>query len=120
MRAIVVGINPSNHKTTDKHCITIKRLFNWMDALNIKYFSFVNCISSPGRYNKSDIEYEFLEECMLDYEVVLALGNFPSEALNKINVKHFKLPHPSGLNRQLNDSRYESTMLDQCRNYIYG
>ena len=120
MRAIVVGINPSNHKTVDKHCITIKRLFKWMDDLNIKYFSFVNCIPSPGRYNKSDIDYDMIDVCTRDYEVVLALGNFPSEALNKINVKHFKLPHPSGLNRQLNDVNYELDMLRQCRNYIYG
>ena len=120
MRAIVVGINPSSHKTVDKHCITIKRLFKWMDALNIKYFSFVNCISSPGKYSKSDIEYEFLNKCTREYDAVLALGNFPSEALTKINIKHFKLPHPSGLNRLLNDSNYELSVLNNCREYIYG
>jgi hypothetical protein len=91
-----------------------------MDALNIKYFSFVNCISSPGKYSKSDIEYEFLNKCTREYDAVLALGNFPSEALTKINIKHFKLPHPSGLNRLLNDSNYELSVLNNCREYIYG
>ena len=52
------------------------------------------------------------------YTKVLALGNFPSSALDKINVSHYKLPHPSGLNRKLNDKHYELSMLKDLRNYL--
>lgn len=34
--------------------------------------------------------------------------------------KAFKLPHPSGLNRELNDVKKLSTLLTRCREFIYS
>jgi len=61
-----------------------------------------------------------MRKCVEGHEKVIAFGNFPSNVLNKINVSHFMLPHPSGLNRKLNDKTYELEQLAKCKEYIYG
>ena len=116
-RVLVVGINPSSART-DKICQSIKRLVGWADALGLQHYSFVNCIGHPGPYSHRDVEYEFLQECAKGYDKVLALGGFPSKALNRIGVEHFMLPHPSGLNRKLNDKQYEQDILEKCGEYL--
>lgn len=49
---------------------------------------------------------------------VIALGGFASQVLHKLGVEHFKLPHPSGRNRLLNDRNYEAEQLKLCREYL--
>ena len=49
---------------------------------------------------------------------IVALGNEASLALNAIAQPHFKLPHPSGRNRVLNDHDYVLAILRECREYI--
>lgn len=53
----------------------------------------------------------------LGYRVV-ALGNKASERLTKMNIEHFKLPHPSGRNRKLNDKKFIDLELEKCKNYL--
>lgn len=48
----------------------------------------------------------------------IACGNIASEALNDEGIKHFKLPHPSGRNRKLNDKKYEKNLLKECYKWI--
>ena len=114
---MIVGINPSSSKRVDP-CITLKRLYRWTDALSIQFFSFVNCIGRPGPYSNKDVDCEFLMKCAKGYDKVIALGGFPSHALKKLGVDHFMLPHPSGLNRKLNDREYEKRVLEECSEYI--
>jgi hypothetical protein len=116
-QVIVVGINPASG-SPDKLCQSIKRLSSWADKIGIRYYSFVNCIGRPGPYSQKDVEYDFLRECVKGYDKVLALGGFPSQALKKLGVDHFTLPHPSGLNRKLNDRDYEKRVLEECSEYI--
>lgn len=49
----------------------------------------------------------------------IALGETAAEELKKRRVNHFKLPHPSGLNRKLNDKQEISRLLYRCKKYIY-
>lgn len=49
---------------------------------------------------------------------VIALGEEASKYLDKINVNHFKLPHPSGLNRKLNDKKWLKKELKKCYKWI--
>jgi hypothetical protein len=48
----------------------------------------------------------------------IALGNEASKALTKLGTPHFKLPHPSGRNRQINDKEYIQSRLNACKSYI--
>ena len=64
------------------------------------------------------IDYESLKVTS-NYDKVIALGNVASDSLKKINVEHFKMPHPSGLNRQLNDKDFEKKKIKECYNYLY-
>jgi hypothetical protein len=118
MRVLVVGINPSTAKKG--WSTTWKRLPRWADHLGIGVFSFTNCLYEQGSYSIRDVDYDSLIECTRGHERVIALGGFVSKVLSKINVQHFTLPHPSGLNRKLNDKSYELEQLESCRKYIYG
>lgn len=49
---------------------------------------------------------------------VVALGNTASFALDYISVEHLQLPHPSGLNRKLNDKETVDDIKMRLRNMI--
>lgn len=84
-----------------------KRLMGWISYLTN---------SSHGTYeiiNRIDKKFYLAIE---EADVVIALGNKASTALK--NVAHFKLPHPSGLNRQINNKEYIKKQLNDCKKYI--
>lgn len=112
-----MGINPSKGSTRSK---TLDRLSKWAEKLGIEYFSFVNCVHTTGVYKPADIDYNTLMDCAQLHDKVLALGNFPSRALEILGIEHFVLPHPSGLNRKLNDPAYEKQKLSEAKRYIDG
>lgn len=49
--------------------------------------------------------------------IVVALGNEASRALR--DADHFKLPHPSGRNRQLNDKKFVAQQLKLCKAWLH-
>jgi hypothetical protein len=51
-----------------------------------------------------------------DKHIFIALGNNASRALSYI--PHFKLPHPSGKNRQINDKAFIYNKLQECRAWL--
>jgi len=116
-RILIVGINPSDRKNIEKNS-TLHRLERWMNQLEVGTYSFVNIISEPGDYNKQDIDYDRIKDLSEYHNKILALGNFVSEALNKVGIGHYKLPHPSPLNRKLNDKEFESKVLIECGKYL--
>ena len=118
-RVLIVGINPSSAR--ENHLSpTFRRVPKWADYLGLRNYSFINCIPYPGPYKEKDIDREFLYQAVSYHSKVIALGQFPSKILSKLGKKHFALPHPSGLNRLLNDKRYELAQLDKCSEYLKG
>ena len=63
---------------------------------------------------------EYFKECVNSHvkrgNPVIALGNAASKALK--DIPHFKLPHPSGLNRKLNNKRALRRQLDRARMFV--
>lgn len=116
-KVLVIGINPSDKKIIQNNS-TFHRLENWMDQLGIGVMSFANVIPEPGCYRKQDIDYDRLKRLCLGHKKILALGNFVSEALDKIVIEHHKLPHPSPLNRKLNDKQYIDNVIVECAKYL--
>lgn len=51
---------------------------------------------------------------------VVALGNKASVRMKKLGIDHFKLPHPSPRNRQLNNKEFVDLELRKCKNYLKG
>ena len=52
---------------------------------------------------------------------IIALGEEAATALMQHGVvNYFKLPHPSGRNRKLNDKKFVSDILQKCKNWLEG
>lgn len=86
-----------------------KRLKEWVKKLGGDMEYVVN--SQP---NTKDILLINLW-ILLEHPIV-ALGNNASKKLK--NVPHFKLPHPSGLNRQTNDKKFIDAKLKECKEWL--
>ncbi len=119
-KVLVLGLNPSNLPTLEKHRknYTHDRLNKWLNFLNIDRVSFSNVINTSGEYRVSDVDFKYVDELCEGYEVILALGGFVSNVLNRIAIPHFTLPHPSPKNRLLNSRDFELKKLIECREYI--
>lgn len=65
--------------------------------------------------NLSDIHSE---KQIQSYHKIIACGNKVSKTLDKLLISHFKVGHPSGLNRQWNDPIYKQEMLQKLKEYI--
>ena len=67
-------------------------------------------------------EYDLLRLC--NYAIhpsvtkVVALGNTAADALDQIGIKYFKLPHPSPLNRFLNNECQVDAVLEECKAWL--
>ena len=89
-KIIIVGLNPAKDNwKSPKKAQTIQRLEKWCNLMGVQYHSFINCIDDAGDYNQLKANFKQLEECTQGYDKVIALGNYASMCLKKINVKQF-------------------------------
>lgn len=116
MRVLVVGMNPSALPATMS--VSVKRLYDWADRLGIGVFSFVNAWHSPGDVRKQELDLDFLRGSVTGHEKVVALGVAASRALSRAGINHHMLPHPSGLNRILNDPEAVDRALSSCASFL--
>lgn len=115
MKVLVIGLNPSrlNGKSP-----TIKKLYKWLDCLNLDKVSFTNIYGSYDIDPLDQNNINVVKNCAKEYDKVLALGKMASHSLQTMDIPHFGLPHPSGLNRKLNDEKYIHDRLQACKNYL--
>ena len=118
VRLIVVGMNPGRTRGNRSGSPSLRRLNLWMDHLKVRTYSFIN----STQHQKPSLANLDLNTLVLtrDYDKVIALGGFASRALGHLSVKHFALPHPSPLNRKLNDPKFEAETLEKCYNYLHA
>lgn len=115
-KVLVVGINPSSKER--RKLSTRDRLDTWMEAIGVSEYDFKNVIDEPGEYHINKVDSNrVVNFCKDDYKII-ALGNFVSGVLSKLNIEHHKLPHPSPLNRKLNDKSFEKECIDKCKAYL--
>jgi uracil-DNA glycosylase len=117
---IFVGLSPSTCNTPGKNG-SFERLKTITSFVGLHEWSFQNVIPHIQGGNKtSQIVFELLENRMKPFrnKKVIALGNIASTALDKIDIQHLKIPHPSGLNRLWNNrmTKYEVAMM--IENYV--
>ena len=109
MKPLILGINPSPVAFRKNH--SLHRLSEWMTFLGYETYCFSNVIPYEGNYTQRDVDLDFVRESTKGHDIIVALGGFVSKTLQRAGIDHIPLPHPSPLNRKLNDKEYEKAML---------
>ena len=112
-------MNPSAAEVVKKNS-AIDRLLRWCEFLGLRDWYFVNCSPIPGVFDPKTVRRDVLKMATDECDRVIALGNVPSDVLRRMEIEHFKMPHPSPRNRQLNDPQFEKDRLFECMTYVYG
>lgn len=70
--------------------------------------------------NRIDPDFsQHLIYASLHHYRIIALGEEAAKALNEGGItNYFKMPHPSGRNRKLNNKKYEKEILQKCKLWI--
>lgn len=92
-----------------------KRLMAWIDII----------LTEKNKF-KPKYEWTIINQCnykpffpdSFNFHPVVALGEVASRALTKSGIKHFKLPHPSGNNRLINNKEFIADKLSDCKEWI--
>lgn len=133
MKVLFLGSNPSckSGKTLPfwhdtKSAVT---LCNWIYQLKsdeVIHFVYNNVVNTPTPKNRplkiSEIKaaLPILEAAIaLDGPThIVALGKSAEKALTLLRIKHYAMPHPSGLNRQLNDKKFVAEKIKGLQEYL--
>jgi uracil-DNA glycosylase len=105
-------------------------LLEWCDHVylqaGVKFHANVSNIKTPGNrpLNRQEIDAG-MDQLIArinagQYTHIVALGKVATKALQERKVSFLSMPHPSGLNRKLNDSKYVERCLDRLRSYVDG
>ena len=63
--------------------------------------------------------FDAVQEQLERYDRIVTWGSMVSEYITRLNgYSHYMLPHPSGLNRLLNNPMYVKSKLDGCKRYL--
>ena len=115
-KPLILGINPSPTAFRRNH--SLHRLAHWMTALGYDTYCFSNIIPYEGKYTHKDVDIDFVRESIGGHDIILALGGFVSNTLKRMDIDHITMPHPSPLNRKLNDKKYERAVLKNMRKIL--
>lgn len=115
IKAIFVGDEPTGPtRTPFRHAKCRERLQSWIDYLvGDDDYILVNQADFCNKCPDDCIELLLFAH---PHVPVIALGNKASNCVAPCD--HFKLPHPSGRNRQLNDKAKLWLKLRACKRYI--
>ena len=98
---------------------TIQRVKGWMIQCGIQEqeYDWRNCVDVPGaKVKMKDVALNRFE--VANYEKVICLGISASKWCERLKIKHIKVPHPSGLNRQWNDPSVEPNVINNINSYL--
>lgn len=128
MKVLFVGHSPSARIRNIKPFEGTKsgvRLNNWIRFLGLteEQTLLTNASSTPGKVcKKGSKDYIVLGETLVDAFLcdyyIVSLGVDVDKILCQMGIEHFSLPHPSGLNRKLNDIEYVQQKLYSCRYWL--
>lgn len=126
-RVIFVGSNPSQARKLDGAFTPDTRsgavLREWIRAANVGRWITMNIVDYITKDNKPLNKTEILSSiphiklALGNYTKIVAVGKTAHEALNIAGIQHLEIPHPSGLNRKLNDPHYVAECIEKLRQY---
>lgn len=114
-RVLIIGMNPSMKRLKSP---TLKVVDQWATAWGLDYYSFDNIYGHPGSFSLKDIRREEILEQVRGHDRIVVLGSKVSDILRLMGVEHFKMPHPSGLNRQMNNKPFIEEQIRLCKEYL--
>ena len=125
MVVLFIGSNPSQKSTTIipfwANTNSSKILNSWIDKVkeqvNVEEVHCLNVANYPTPGNrplkmpeiKAELDrlaYDIYGLRGINPDKVVALGKTAQTALTLLHIPHYAMPHPSGLNRQLNDPKF--------------
>jgi uracil-DNA glycosylase len=114
---LIVGDRPNPRKnksltTAFVGTVSYKTLLEWIYKMDID----INCVYLQ---NAHDVNGNLVLGTGITRKVI-ALGDVAFKACMQRGYAHtFKLPHPSGLSRGLNDKKLLSEKLAKCRKFVH-
>src|SRR5262245_49938174 len=124
MHLLVIGQNYSVMRTTDPREVPLhKKLCEWFDQVGIRHYSFVNAQQREGKYAPTLEDTDFLYNCIFFHRgPILVLGWNAWRTMYQLYGTKRALamlgPHPSGLNRNLNDPQFERKFIGTLIGYM--
>jgi len=121
-KILIIGHSPSSKEYCPrKGNPSINRLNRWLDACDVRIYSYSNaCAHHAPSLKKGNIDKTFLQNIAKNYNKILVLGKEVEQLFTKMGIEHFALPHPSPLNRKLNDKNFEKSVINGLHSYING
>jgi len=128
MLVAFVGSNPSECNPDPNIAFVGTRSYSvlskWLDRLLRKedtavFFNVSNVITKR-KLRVREYQLDILQQNLRPFKRVVALGETAADALTKLKISHFPLPHPSPRNRVLNNKKALAQSLGLCKTWIYG
>jgi hypothetical protein len=120
---VVVGLCPSSNDVRSRSD-TYWRLKNWMNIVGQYAYDFYNVIPDivDADPKMANVNLEDINTKLSKFrgKKVIALGNFASKVLDKLDIDHLKIGHPSMRNRKWNDFHNVTMELENMRDYLRG
>ena len=112
-----IGDKPSNCNIDPRIAFvgtnSYKTLLNWIHRMNLS-------INDIMLFNSDMFVKQINEKKVVinEEDQIVALGKEASIFLDNEIIPHLRIPHPSGLNRSLNDPQLVNKFLKECKAYV--
>lgn len=122
----VVGSNPSPKNWFKTIAFIGTRSFRilqgWLEEMGVDDAMMINVsnqVTEPGVVPKvTQEDHDRLRQELRKATRVIAVGKLAHKHLTLLGIDHFALPHPSGLNRRLNDPAFIREELKRCAEWL--
>lgn len=137
-RVLVMGQNPARSSVTGAPFLGTesgKRLSMWLSKAGVNFYMLNNVSNDKTENNRSLKRSEMTKiakskefrERVEAYEKILAIGRQAEFTLELAKLHHklphiqiMYVPHPSGLNRALNDPNSEKQVVEMIKTFVNG
>ncbi len=128
-KVLLIGCNPSvkSPDNTPFHASTRSRIIidRWFQGIDAD-ISFMNLTDEKRSGNRAFTRKElisledpvFLRLKSFQNHRIITLGKAPETVIKALGIDFFAMPHPSGLNRLLNDPAYIEEKIKKLRGYL--
>lgn len=128
VKILFIGSNPSQKAASNYAFSTDtasgRLLQTWIEGIQGEFF-YDNIVSQKTENNRPLRQNEIGHASVpllnrikeINPDRIVALGKSAASALLTLKVNFFEMPHPSGLNRLLNDKDYTSRKIQELKEY---